>query len=201
MGDKLKSKLFLVFKMVIWLQVFIISAAICIPSMIVALQYSDDGCVKSLDINVELDLWLLISSILQLTVVFSFLPTVCCLWRHWCSKAIPFLLVFILLSWGCFGIYIIVKSDLSKCDHESLWVMALIDLVFVFGHVVVYFGSQIYGIKCCGAKCCGNSSELGESDNENRELFQDFIISSKQYTRTVPSRPKTSDEAEVDRLV
>jgi membrane protease YdiL (CAAX protease family) len=137
--DKLKEKLFLVVKMVLWLQV--------------------------LNSNVQLDLWLLVSGLSQLIVVMSFLPTVCCLWRHWCSKLIPFFLIFFLTAWGVLGVYVITQSDLSKCEHDSLWVMALVDLIFLFANVTVYYGSQIYGLNCCN-----------RNRSENVELLSDFMV-------------------------
>ena len=96
------DKLDLIIKMLAWILVLIITVAICIPSVILSLQYSGDQCVIGHLWNVKLDQWLLVSALIQFLTIISFLPTVCCVWNNICLKFIP--LTFILTLLLCFGL-------------------------------------------------------------------------------------------------
>lgn len=90
------DKVDLLVKMFGWTQLLIITVAICIPSIIIGLQYSGDSCVVGDVWNIRLDEWLLFASLFQLVTIISFLPNVCCTWKHWCIRLVPFILMIIL---------------------------------------------------------------------------------------------------------
>ena len=149
------DKLTLLFKMLIWLLVLIITVAICIPGIIISLQYSGDPCIIGKQWNVRLDEWLLISSLFHLVSLISFLPSICCVWKNMCSKIIPLIFVILLGVWACGGIFVMTVSDLSSCSHDSLWVMSIIELVFVGIFIITYSSVQFYS--CCSCEnvsCC-----------------------------------------------
>jgi hypothetical protein len=49
--------------------------------------------------------------------------------------------------------------------------MALVDLIFLFANVTVYYGSQIYGLNCCN-----------RNRSENVELLSDFMVPTASAT-------------------
>lgn len=57
----------------------------------------------------------------------------------------------ILSLWGAVGIYLMIESDLNNCSHDSLWIMVLIEIIFMFGFVAIYIVIQINS-------CCSDSS-------------------------------------------
>ena len=155
----------MLFKMFVWTQVLIITVAICIPGIIISLQYSGDQCVVGKLWNVRLDEWLLIASMVQLVSIISFLPTVCCVWKHWCSKLIPLSLILILLLCLGLGIFLMAVSDLSACGHDSLFVMSVIEIIFIGIFITVYSVVQIRSYFSCN--CCNIS------DSDNNDLYTD----------------------------
>lgn len=171
--------------MVVWTQVLLITVAICIPGIIISLQYSTDECVKKSVVNIELDEWLLIAAICHLFVIISFLPVVCCVWKHKCIRVIPLVFICMLFIWGTIGTYLIIESDLNNCSHDSLWIMSLIEIIFVFGFIAIYVAIQINSCfsdssssqqntskSCCG--CCGfdvfkNTTQTSQTDSDDEE--------------------------------
>ena len=155
-----------VVKMFIWTQVLIITVALCIPSIIIALQYSGDTCVIGEIWNVRLDEWLLVAALLQLISIISFLPSVCCVWKHCCSRMIPLILIGALMIWIGLGIFILTQSDLNSCQHDSLFVMSVIETSFICVFIIIYAMVQIYS--CCYCNCCSNArNDEGPRDREN----------------------------------
>lgn len=135
--------------MVVWTQVLLITVAFCIPGIIISLQYSTDECVKKSVINVELDQWLLIAAICHMIVIISFLPVVCCVWKHKCIRLIPLIFISLLTIWGSIGVYLIIESNLNNCSHDSLWIMSLIEIIFLFGFISIYIAIQINSWYLC----------------------------------------------------
>lgn len=168
-------------KMFIWIQVLIVTVAICIPGIIISLQYSGDPCVSAKQWNIRLDEWLLISSLMHLISLISFLPSICCVWQNICSKIVPLILVIILGLWGALGAYVISVSDLTTCSHDSLWVMSIIELVFIGIFLTVYCIVQFYSCCSCSNSCtvnfCGWSSSnesLVDAVTEDEEVKEWF---------------------------
>jgi hypothetical protein len=173
------DKAALLFKMFIWMQVLIITVAFCIPGIIISLQYSKDPCVVGKQWNIRLDEWLLISALMHLLSLISFLPSICCVWRNICSKIVPLILVTVLGLWGVLGAYVMTVSNLTDCDHDSLWVMSIIEIVFIGIFILVYCIVQFYSCcscsKSCSAKFCGwcaQSESLSESLTDDEEVIE-----------------------------
>lgn len=74
-----------------------------------------------------------------------------------------------------------IESDLNNCSHDSLWIMTLIEIIFVFGFIAIYIAIQINSCcadssttsnskSCCG--CCSfdnifkSSTQTDEEDDE-----------------------------------
>ena len=174
------DKATLLLKMLIWLLVLIITVAICIPGIIISLQYSGDPCIVGKQWNVRLDEWLLISALFHLVSLISFLPSICCVWKNMCSKIIPLIFVILLGIWACGGIFVMTISDLSSCSHDSLWVMSIIELVFVGIFIIIYSSVQFYSccscqdISCCNfCGWCNNDDPLDiTSSNEDEDVAE-----------------------------
>ena len=162
------DKFDLLVKMFGWTQLLIITAAICIPSIIIGLQYSQDKCVVGDVWNIRLDEWLLLSSLVQLVTIISFLPNVCCAWNHWCIKLVPLTLIVILLCIFILGVFLISLSNLSNCLHDSLFVMSVIEIIFVGIFISTYIIYQL--ASCCKCKCGSvfdsNSDEFSDDDDD-----------------------------------
>lgn len=164
-----ESKIGYLLKMLGWTQVLMISCAFFIPGIIISMQYFADDCVTSNNLNVRLDEWLFVGAIMQFAVVVSFLPTVCCVWKHWFPRVISLAMVVVLNAWAAIGIYLMVVSNLTKCNHESLWWMSLFEIIYILVFVFIYYGVQLYSIF---QESCGNGSSRRSCFNGIGRLFR-----------------------------
>jgi hypothetical protein len=163
------DKVDLLLKMFGWTQLLIITVAICIPSIIIGLQYSGDKCVIGDLWNIRLDEWLLIASLFQIITIVSFLPNVCCAWKHWCTKLVPFMFIIILFFCFALGIILVSLSNLSNCLHDSLFVMSVIEITFIGIFISTY---SIYQFaSCCKCKCGS------VFDNDDEQFSDDDDVS------------------------
>ena len=171
----------LLLKMFIWIQVLIITVAICIPGIIISLQYAGDPCVVGKQWNIRLDEWLLVSALMHLISLISFLPSICCVWKNMCSKIIPLIFVIVLGVWGAAGIYVMTVSDLTTCTHDSLWVMSIIELVFIGVFLITYSSVQFYSccscnnVSCCNfCRWCSDEDPMSINSNEEEDVIEWF---------------------------
>jgi hypothetical protein len=141
----------LLIKILLWVQVLIITVAISIPGIVISLQYLGDSCVVGKQWNIRLDEWLFIASLLHMVSLVSFLPSICCVWKGVCSRIVPLIFIIVLGLWGVLGVYILAVSDLSSCTHNSLWMMSIMDIIFIGIFISVYSIIQFYS--CCTCKC------------------------------------------------
>lgn len=191
------DKVDLIFKMFMWTQVLIITVAICIPSIIISLQYSGDECVIKNGWNIKLDEWLLVAALFQIVSIISFLPTVCCIWKHCCSKLIPLIFIILLTAWAGIGVFVIAESNLSTCTHDSLFVMSVIEAAFIFISMAVYTFIQIYS--CCYCNCC-NSNNNNNNINDDTEKNCNFCGLCSFGRTDSPQRNSNSDNDNEDDL-
>ena len=121
---------------------------------------------------------------MQYLTIITFLPIVCCVWRHCCARFIPLFLILVLTAWGGLGTYLIVMSNLSHCEHDSLWVMALVELLFIFTCVTIYFIIQIYSACSCESSGCGR---CGRSCKKMCAVFAVFNCCQENANYTILS--------------
>ena len=165
------DKVDLLLKMFAWTQLLIITVAICIPSIIISLQYSGDQCVIGDVWNIRIDEWLLLSSLFQLVTIISFLPSVCCTLKHWATKIFTIIFMIILFLCLILGIFLISLSNLTTCLHDSLYVMSIIEICFIGIFIMSY---AMYNISTyCKCKCgtVFDNNEDQHTDDEDISWF------------------------------
>lgn len=136
--DRIQRKCGFILKVVLWCVVLIVNSGISLPGIIIALQYRSDNCVTSTNYwNIFLDYWLLFGAIFQLALPFFTLPCVCC---HFESNLFRYFMIvndILLTGWVCLGLFLITRSDLRTCSHDSLWVMSIVFLVIISTILVI----------------------------------------------------------------
>jgi len=130
--EALQRKINFIGKIVFWFVIFVVNSALCLPGIIISLQYRNDICVtKTGYFNVFLDWWLLIGSLYQFFIVFMTLPYVCFNLKNKAFRVFMWISNALLTSWIGLGIFLVIKSDLRKCQHDSLWLMSMIYIIIV----------------------------------------------------------------------
>lgn len=128
-SKKTEKRLFLISvlgKAVMWIGIFAVNSAICLPGVIISLQYRDDSCVTNTNTyNVLLDGWLLTGSMFQYSTIFMMLPCVCLALKSRTYQVFQLITNGLIAVWIGFGIFLVAKSDLHTCEHDSLWIMSL----------------------------------------------------------------------------
>lgn len=115
---------FLVF-LGVWIILFLFVIGLTVPGIIISIQYSKDNCVTSSAINVQLDAWLIVSSIGIIGLSLISLCVLCVIPRSKFVKTWMFIFDLCIGAWAGIGWYLLYASTLN-CTHDSLWLISLI---------------------------------------------------------------------------
>jgi len=130
--DRINRKCNFILKVVLWCVVLILNIGVTLPGIIISLQYRSDDCVTSTNYwNIFLDYWLLYGSMFQFILPFLALPCVCCHFKANVFRVFIVIVNILLSAWIGLGLFLLSRSDLKTCPHDSLWVMSIIFLVIV----------------------------------------------------------------------
>lgn len=141
--ESLQRKVNFLGKVVLWIGVFAVNSAICLPGIIIALQYRKDTCVtNTTTYNLLLDWWLLLGSMFQYSTIFMMLPCVCFVLQTKMYRIFQIITNLLIGIWIAIGIFLVSKSDLQSCEHDSLWVMSLA-FIIVYGVWLVFLLSWV----------------------------------------------------------
>jgi hypothetical protein len=186
--ERLERKGAFVLKLIGWILIFIPNSALCIAGFIISLQYHNDSCVTQTNYwNIFLDYWLLFGSFYQFSMIFMTLPCVCYHFKN--ENVFPrFLLLsnILMTGWISFGIFLVVKSDLKTCQHDSLWAMSIIFMVIIGLWITVQCVYAI--IKSVKCSCIEPEPEYQDlwrkwtthnphNDRDDRDVSDDLITS------------------------
>lgn len=109
----------------VWIIAFLISMALCLPGIIISIQYSTDACVrKSGAINLALDGWLFIACMFVFIYMLVWLLFICTRVADRVFKCYWIIIHCLQIAWYSIGIYLIINSTM-ECEHNSLWEMAV----------------------------------------------------------------------------
>ena len=148
----------------VWIIAFLISMALCLPGIIISIQYSTDACVrKSGAINLALDGWLFIACMFVFIYMIIWLLFICTRVADRVFKCYWIVIHCLQIAWYSIGIYLIVNSTM-ECEHNSLWEMA-VAYCALMGTAWVIETVMMILKWCCNnsfnsSNCCSCNDEL-----------------------------------------
>lgn len=180
--DRIERRCLFVGKVIVWTLVFILNTGLCIPGIVISLQYKNDTCVtKTSNWNVFLDWWLLASAIFQFAIAFMTLPCVCFHFEKVQAFRTFIIITDIIIGLStALGIFLVAKSDLGSCQHDSLWVMSIVFIVTILLWITFQI---VYGIiKCINNRQSSTPLYGPLSTNSNQTDIEALFFSGDEDT-------------------
>lgn len=174
----------------VWIIAFLISMALCLPGIIISIQYSTDACVrKSGAINLALDGWLFIACMFVFIYMLVWLLFICTRVADRVFKCYWIIIHCLQIAWYSIGIYLIINSTM-ECEHNSLWEMAvaycvLMGTAWLTETVMMIFKwcctNNTNCLSACFRKCSNNCCSCNEElRNETYYIMTNYQGSSNQ---------------------
>ena len=152
--ESLQRKVNFLGKVVMWIGIFAVNSAVCLPGVIISIQYRNDSCVTNTNTyNVLLDWWLFAGSMFQYSTILMMLPCVCLVLSGRTYRIFQVITNGLVAVWIGLGIFLVAKSDLHTCQHDSLWIMSLV-FITVYGLWTLFLVLWLV-LKNVECDCCG----------------------------------------------